>query len=417
MNSIENQNWVYTRYKFYCDIFTGATPSTKIKEYWDGEYPWINSGEIRKINIFKPTRNITELGIKNSSTRLIPKKSSVLSMVSGGIGYLEIDTYANQSVMAFVPKEINDRFLYYSLVYTDLAMGYLRSGTVQGGINVGEGKNMYFWKPQFTLQQKIANYLDQKTTKIDELIRVQEESIAKLEEFKQSLITKAVTKGLKSGNLMKYSGYQLVGEIPSNWEITKVRRLLSMAITDGPHETPKFQEAGIPFVSAEAVRNDKIDFDKIRGYISESDYLKYSEKYIPRVNDIYMVKSGSTTGKIAQVEEEVRFTIWSPLAVFRSNSLVHHRFLFYALKSDTFKSQVENKWSYGTQQNIGMRVLETLLVPYGTVDEQIEIANYLDRKTEEINQLIQIKKDKIEKLNEYKKSLIYEAVTGIIEVM
>lgn len=272
-------------------------------------------------------------------------------------------------------------------------------------------------KPRYVVQSRIANYLDKKVEKINELIQVQEDTIVKFEEYKQSVITYSVTKGLNIDCDMRHSGYEIVGEIPFNWGVTKVRRLLSMAITDGPHETPTFQETGIPFLSAEAIKNDKLDFEKIRGYISEDDYLKYSEKYIPRVNDIYMVKSGATTGNIAQVEKDIKFTIWSPLAVFRCNDLVHHRYLFYSLKSDTFKRQVENKWSYGTQQNIGMRVLETLLVPYGSIDKQIEIAEFLDKITQEINQLIQIKKDKIEKLHEYKKSLIYEAVTGKIEVM
>ena len=99
---------------------------------------------------------------------------------------------------------------------------------------------------------------------------------------------------------------------------------LSMPITDGPHETPLLYEDGIPFVSAEAVSmgNGGINFNHIRGYISKTFYDECCKKYTPQRYDIYMIKSGATTGKVAIVETDVKFTIWSPLAVFRCNQQI-----------------------------------------------------------------------------------------------
>ena len=190
---------------------------------------------------------------------------------------------------------------------------------------------------------------------------------------------------------MKDSGIEWIGEIPENWSVGKTLYGLSMPITDGPHETPELYEEGIPFVSAEAVSNGngKIDFEHIRGYISKEYYDECCKKYTPAINDIYMIKSGATTGKIALVDTKEIFTIWSPLAVFRCNkNKCYYKYLYYVLQSDCYQKQIENGWSFGTQQNIGMRTLEKLLICYPEIQEQARIADYLDKKCAEIDAII-----------------------------
>lgn len=290
-------------------------------------------------------------------------------------------------------------------------------------LGIREGKNIQYEDfslmklplPTIQEQQSIATYLDQKCSEIDELITLQEEMITKLQSYKQSVITEAVTKGLDKNVPLKDSGIEWIGEIPEHWEASKTLFSLSMPITDGPHTTPELFETGIPFVSAEAVSfgNGRIDFSHIRGYISENFYQECCKKYIPQIDDIYMIKSGATTGRVAIVDTDIKFTIWSPLAVFRCNKeRMLPRFLFYQLQSNGYQKQIELNWSYGTQQNIGMRTLEKLILSVPPLSEQQSIADYLDQKCCEIDELISIKQQKIEKLKDYKKSLIFECVTG-----
>ena len=216
---------------------------------------------------------------------------------------------------------------------------------------------------------------------------------------------------------MRDSEIVFVDKIPSHWKETKTLRLLSMPITDGPHETPDGLDDGIPFISADAVSDGYINFDNKWGYISQKYYEECCKKYIPQKYDIYMIKSGASTGRTAIVETDEIFTIWSPLAVFRANTnIILPYFLLYVLRSDYYQKQVENKWSFGTQQNIGMRVLEKLLISYPPITEQQAIADYLDEKCADIDSLIQTKQSKIDSLKEYKKSIIYEYVTGKREV-
>lgn len=213
---------------------------------------------------------------------------------------------------------------------------------------------------------------------------------------------------------MKDSGIEWIGQIPQEWSVGKTIFGLEMPITDGPHETPQLYSEGIPFVSAEAVStgDGRINFDNIRGYISREYYEECCKKYVPRKEDIYMIKSGATTGKVAIVDTDDIFTIWSPLAVFRCNKdSLNSRFLLYTLQSDYFQKQVESKWSFGTQQNIGMRTLERLLICYPSIGEQERIAEYLDTKCADIDALIAAKEKTNTLLKERRQSIIYEAVT------
>lgn len=213
---------------------------------------------------------------------------------------------------------------------------------------------------------------------------------------------------------MKDSGIEWIGQIPSDWKVCKILYSLKMPLTDGPHTTPEMFDDGVPFVSAEAVScgNGRIDFDHIRGYISEEFYQECCKKYIPQINDIYMIKSGATTGKVAIVDTDRKFTIWSPLAVFRSNEqMVIAKYMFYYLQSSGFQKQVELSWSFGTQQNIGMRALERLNITIPPIAEQKKIADFLDEKCGEIDSIRSDIQKQIDILNDYKKSVITEAVT------
>lgn len=212
--------------------------------------------------------------------------------------------------------------------------------------------------------------------------------------------------------VMKDSGIEYIGLVPSNWSILKTIYVLDMPITDGPHTTPELLDSGIPFISAEAISTGKIDFNHMRGYVSEDFYRICCLKYIPRKNDIYMVKSGATTGRVAMVEIDETFTIWSPLAVFRANeNKVLSRFLFYSIQSPSYTRQVEHGWSFGTQQNIGMRVLERLKICLPTIEEQFSIVDFLDAKCAEIDALTTDIQTQIDTLEQYKRSVITETVT------
>lgn len=310
----------------------------------------------------------------------------------------------------------NSKYLYYLLHSFDLKKGFYGMGSgVRQGLNYTEVKELRVVLPDQDEQDSIIRFLDKQCTQIDNVIENAKSIISEYKKWKSSVIFEAVTKGIVPDVEMKNSGLREFGYIPKTWYVTKTLHCLSMPITDGPHTTPELFDSGVPFVSAEAVScgNGRIAFDHIRGYISEEFYQECCKKYIPQIDDVYMIKSGATTGKVAIVDTDIKFTIWSPIAVFRANaSRIIPKFLFYSLQSPSYQTQVELGWTYGTQQNIGMRTLETLKLCIPSIEEQKQIVNYLDGICSEIDILISEKEALVSDLEAYKRSLIFETVTG-----
>ena len=271
-------------------------------------------------------------------------------------------------------------------------------------------------KPSYQEQCRITDYLDYKCSKIDAIIEKQQSVIDKLKEYKLSVITEAVTKGLNPDVEMKDSGVEWIGEMPKHWKNKKLLSVLSMRVVDGPHESPELVDEGIPYISATAIENGKINFDKKRGYIT-SDYCDECDKrYKPQKNDILLIKLGASTGQVAIVETEERFNVWVPLAAIRCNECALPKFVYYAFQSDYFIKQMEQSWTYGTQQTLGVKTIERLRIVCPNVQEQNIIVSFLNDKCISLDKTIQAKEKIISKLEEYKKSLIYEVVTGKKEV-
>jgi type I restriction enzyme S subunit len=217
---------------------------------------------------------------------------------------------------------------------------------------------------------------------------------------------------MKHYDSYKDSGIEWIGEIPENWNLVSIKHLVYTKITDGPHETPEWVEDGIPFLSVESVQDNKLDFNKKRGFITEELHKVYSKKCKPQRDDIFIVKSGSTTGKSTIVETDEEFNIWSPLCIIRSNKeKILPYFFFNSIKSFYFRRFIELGWSFGTQPNIGMGVIENIKIVLPPLSEQEHIVSYLDDKTTKIDELIQKKLRKIDLLKEYRTSLINTVVT------
>ena len=187
------------------------------------------------------------------------------------------------------------------------------------------------------------------------------------------------------------------------WEQRKVLDLLIQPITDGPHETPKLVEKGVPFISVDAIVDNKIDFNRKRGNISEEYDELCCKKYKPQFHDVYLVKSGSTVGKVAIVETTDRFNIWSPLAAMRCGEKTYPYFLYDLLQTKDLQAQVADKASNGTQPNLSMRELEKFPVSVpSNLEEQKKIGDYF----RSLDHLITLHQQKCKQLQIIRKFMI-----------
>lgn len=427
------KSWNQAKAQYYFDVFAGGTPSTNEPKYWDGDIPWINSGEVQNCYITNVSRYITNQGLKESSTKLIPKNTTVLAMTGatcGNVGYLQFDSTANQSVMAFVPKySYNSKFLYYYLMCQSQQIEYYKTGGAQGGINVDNGKKLYINIPLDEEQEKIANFLDKKTSKFNSIISKKEALIEKLEEAKKSLISEVVTGKVKvvktddgyelvkrNSDEMKDSGVEWLGEIPKDWNCTKLKNICNN-ITDGAHISPETKNGVYPFISVKDLNENGLDFNNcLLTSIENYMYLK-NNSCNPSVNDILISKDG-TIGKTTTINYDKEFVVASSLVILTPSSDYKSEYVEYILNSNFVQKQIR-KYVKGTAlPRISIMHLKDIILPY-TLDknEQELMITYLKEKNVLIKALIQKTKQQIEKLKEAKQSLISEAVTGKIEIL
>ena len=273
--------------------------------------------------------------------------------------------------------------------------------------------------PPLPTQQRIADFLDSKCAEIDELAALQQTMIAEMKRYKQSVITEAVTKGLDPNVAMKDSGVEWIGEIPEGWEVTRFYKVNNIRGRLGWKglKAEEYQESGYPFLSAFNINNDKLDWSDLN-FINKDRYDESPEIKLS-VGDVLIVKDGAGIGKCARVSELPygESTVNSSIAVITPPSFLDYGYLYYYILSNPFQRVI---WFL----KIGMGVphltqenMRNIKMPFPPFSEQRAIADYLDKKCAEIDELIAIKQQKIEALKEYKKSVIFEYVTGKKEVL
>lgn len=224
------------------------------------------------------------------------------------------------------------------------------------------------------------------------------------------------------------SGIEWLDAIPSNWELKRLKFLISQHITDGPHDTPEFIDDGVSFLSVDGIQDDKLVFEGCR-YISKEDHIRYSIKCCPKRNDILLGKAASV-GKVAIVDVDFEFSVWSPLALIRPNKNILSKFLYYSLKSNYLQDQIFILSTSNTQHNLSMDDIPELWVALPDLNTQKTIVDFLDRVTSDLDiaiiqivgtntlfdKNININKSFLGLIKEYKQSLITNAVTGKIMV-
>lgn len=265
--------------------------------------------------------------------------------------------------------------------------------------------------PSVSEQNAIVDIIKRKCTQIDALISNAQQQIEKLKAYKQSVITETVTKGLDPDVTMKDSGVEWIGEIPEHWGIVRIKNICQF----NPSSKKSFSDDDIvSYAPMECVRTGSLVHKEI-AIKNVSSGLTYFEE-----NDIIMAKVTPCfeNGNIAIATGLTKGMAFgsSELFVFRANESIKF-FLFYFLQNTIFK-----KFSISTMTGAGglKRVSPNFVNNYSfalpPIEERNKIVFYLDHKCTQIDQLIALKQQKIEKLQQYKKSLIYEYVTGKKEV-
>ena len=253
--------------------------------------------------------------------------------------------------------------------------------------------------PKYTEQQKIASFLDKKCAEIEEMITLQEKIIEELKAYKQSVITEAVTKGLNPNAPMKDSGIEWIGEIPEHWEVKRLKFVVTK-------RNKKVSDEILPYIGLENIEGFSENF-----IVTDNEY-DITQAQICYAGDVIFGKLRPYLGKAMVIKETNCCS--SEFIVLNSST---PRFLRYLMLSDWF-IEIVNSSTYGTKMpRANPDYVMNMLVTTPSEYERNKIAEYLDDKCSAIDNLISIKQQKIEELKDYKKSIIYEYVTGKKEVL
>lgn len=263
-----------------------------------------------------------------------------------------------------------------------------------------EMKNISVVTPSLEEQQRIADYLNKKCAEIEELIELQEQMIARLTDYRQSIITEAVTKGINPNAQLVPSGISWIGCIPEGWEISRFKSYINL------HNEKGSESAKIK------VNLENIESKSGRYLPSESRYEGEGTSF--KKGDVLFGKLRPYLAKVLAPNFEG--SAMGDIYVFRPTAKVDAYFLKFALLSDTFVNIVDSS-TYGTKMpRANWEFISCMPIILPPLNEQKDIASYLEGKCAEIDLLITVKQQKIEMLKDYKKSLIFECVTGKKEI-
>ncbi len=375
-----------------CKTFSGGTPSITNTSYYNGDIPFIKSGEIHSC---ETEMTITEAGLKNSSAKLVSKGDLLFALygaTSGDVDISKIDGAINQAILCIRSENMNLLFLknLFSLYKEQILCKYLQGG--QGNLSAEIIKSLMFFLPCLEEQEKIAGFL----SKVDELINECESEVKDLEEQKKGLMQKIFSQQIrfKDSNNNPYP----------DWKEKKIEDIATLTSSKRIHASD-YVPKGIPFYRGKEITELKTN-KKISEllYISEDIYDEYKMKYgAPQKNDILVTAVG-TLGNVWAVDNEYPFYFKDGNLIWFKYVKENSKFIEYLLLSPKGKKKLLNSAIGSNQKALTIVGINKLHFKFPCQEEQEKIAKVLSK----IDELIEEKKELLSDWQQFKKGLLQQ---------
>lgn len=339
------------------------------------------------------------------------KGSSGLSSLDGSVSLINI---------VLKPRKIEPKFSHHLMKCNAFIEEYYRVGR---GIvadlwttRFEEMKTMNLALPNIEEQRKITEFLDQKTSEIDQAIAIKQQQIALLNERKQIVIQKAVTQGLDPNVPMKDSGVEWIGQIPEYWELKKIKHVTSKI---GSGVTPSgggatYLDEGIPLLRSQNIHFNRIDLNDV-ARISEKVHHSMSNSKV-RKNDVLLNITGGSIGRCYFVETSEEMNVNQHVCILRPKKNITSIFLNAVLASEVGQGQIWYFQQGGGREGLNFQALKNFDIALPPIEEQILISKKVEEIYQQFGNMNAHIQMQIEKLKEYKTTLINDAVTGKIKV-
>ena len=412
------EKWNAKKFKYIFSIIGGNGFPENLQGNCNGDYPFFKCSDIngteREVLLAK---NFVNSNIVDKyKFNIIPSDSILMAKIGEALkkNHRKINKkpcIVDNNMQALVFKSY-ECLMYYHYLSTILDMMWFDNGGTIPSVNNVKLKNFLLPNPPLSEQKTIADYLDAKCAKIDTFIAKQKTVIEKLKEYKQSVITEAVTKGLNPVVPMKTSGVEWIGDIPEKWKTGKLRHLARLKTGNTPSKEngDLYYEGGIFLWIKPEDLNAFSPVLKTKEKLNELglEFARNVPPYTPLVCCIGSIGKYGVSDQIACFNQQINAVIFNEVFIDKKYGLYY------------ISSQKEQHWFYANGNVV--KILNTdgqgnIVFPIPPLSEQKEIADYLDAKCAKIDAFIAKKQTVIEKMTEYKKSLIYECVTGKREIV
>lgn len=385
--------------------------------------PKLNCGSISfgKV-VYKDDEKVTEA--TKSSYQEVLKGDFLINplnlnydLISLRIALSEIDVVVSSGYIVLKNRtELNKRYFNYLLHIFDVSFMKTLGSGVRQTLSFTHIANSELLYPPLKEQTAIATFLDEKCSKIETAILQKQKLIELLKERKQIIIQNAVTKGLDRDVKMKDSGVEWIGEIPEHWEVKKIKHLIKKSFSGGTPSTDKldYWDGGIPWVSSVDVKKDYLQ--KTAREISFKGLSNSSAKLAPKGAIIFVTRSGilQHTFPLSILQREM--AINQDIKCLILNQIVLPEYFKKIIKGNNSKILVEVRQQAATVESIDMEAFFNLQMGIPPRIEQKQISEYIEKITHKVQKATELQVKQIEKLKEYKSSLIDAAVTGKIKV-
>jgi len=420
------EKWRVQKIKFFVNIYNGDSLNDAYKIQFESynldDLAYISSKDIDVDNSKVQYENGLRIPKDFGKFKIAPT-NSILICIEGGSAGKKI-AFTNQPVH-FVNKlaclnTINgesSKFLFYSLKANLFQSQFKNSiAGLIGGVSISNLKNFYLTIPPLQEQTAIAKYLDHQTAIIDELIEKKTKQIALLKEKRQAIINETVTKGLDPTAKMKDSGVSWLGEIPESWKIVALRHLCTKI---GSGVTPKggadvYTEEGVIFIRSQNVHFDGLRLDDVVR-IEQETHEKMSGSQV-MYKDVLLNITGASIGRCSVVNIQEEMNVNQHVCIIRPNNKISPEYLNLVLQSNVGQTQVKTGTTGGNREGLTFEAIKEFIVPVPALESQFVIVSKIEELLKQFQNLESKNIDQIEKLKEYRQSLISEAVTGKIDV-
>ena len=422
------EHWEVKRTKYVAAIYNGDSLNDDQKNAYtdfsesDDTLPYIASKDIDKDSCSVDYLNGTRIPRKEKNTNgrpfaKAPTGSSLLCIEGGSAGKKRciIDREVNfvNKLCCFVPK-INGRFLFYYICSHPYWENFKQNiqGMI-GGVTVTKLATFPIPVPSDEEQNAIADYLDIECQKIDILIAREEKRISLLNEVKRSIITRAVTKGVEGGVVLKDSGIYWIGQIPSHWTMNRIKYIASIHGRIGykGYTTADLvsEGEGAYTIGGKHISKNLLD-------LSDPEYIDWEKYYeSPEImvhkGDIITAQRG-TLGRTAFVQDDIGPATINPSLVLINNIKINNEYLYWWMISDAFLSEIAILNTSTAVPMISQSQIANIRIPIPPNREQEEICAYIRKQTKQLDKTIDKVECQLMLLREYRQSLITEVVTG-----